>query len=123
MTKVRRRAGWLVAGMVAVSLVMVPREGAASGPFRWPDPPPELGEPDTPPHFELPSWLRDLRPVLTIPQVGIVYLVPRAATATSPSLTQRSRVRVTTAFSFSVGSAAGKWSRVARRRNSEGAQR
>ena len=51
MTKSHRRAGWLVAGLVGLSLVLGAREGIAYGPFRWLDPgPPEMGDPDGPPN-------------------------------------------------------------------------
>ena len=61
MKKSRRRAGWLVGLMVAVSLMMAPRGGAASGPFRWPEPgPPNEGDPDEPASHTGP-WFRGLQ--------------------------------------------------------------
>ena len=49
MTKKHRRAGWLVAGMMAVGLMLAPGVGEA-GPYRWYEPPgpPMAGDPDMP---------------------------------------------------------------------------
>ena len=46
----RRWAAWLAAILIAASLVVLPREGVASGPFIFGDPPVvDEGEPDGPP--------------------------------------------------------------------------
>ena len=45
----RRWAAWLAAILIAASLVVLPREGVASGPFIFGDPPVvDEGEPDVP---------------------------------------------------------------------------
>ena len=50
MKRSRRWAAWLAAILIAASLVVLPREGAASGPFIFGDPPVvDEGEPDGPP--------------------------------------------------------------------------
>ena len=50
MSGVRRRAGWLAAGLLLLSTVLTAREGAASGPWHWVEPPgpPMMGDPDEP---------------------------------------------------------------------------
>lgn len=48
MKKFHRRASWLVAVLLGLSLMTAAR-AEAYGPFRWPEPgPPEMGDPDTP---------------------------------------------------------------------------
>ncbi len=50
MKQPRRWAAWLAALLLAASLAITPREGAASGPFIFNDPPVvDEGEPDGPP--------------------------------------------------------------------------
>jgi hypothetical protein len=56
MMKSHRRASWLVAGLLSLSL-MVAGRAEAYGPFRWPEPgPPEMGDPDTPGSPQAVGW-------------------------------------------------------------------
>jgi hypothetical protein len=50
MTKSRRRAGWLVVGLLGVGLLMGSVRDGWAGPFRWWEPPtpPVMGDPDIP---------------------------------------------------------------------------
>lgn len=58
MKKAHRRAGWLVAGMLGMSLLLVPREGGARV-QRWREPtPPVEGDPDTPGGLAKATWNR-----------------------------------------------------------------
>jgi hypothetical protein len=53
MRTLRRRAGWLAAPLVIAGLLLLPHEGAASGPWKLQEPvnPWYLGDPDTPPNL------------------------------------------------------------------------
>ena len=80
MSRVRRRAGWLTAMLLLLSVVLVPREGAASGPWRWVEPPgpPTMGDPDTPPSARRGGAELEIgRFVITQPQLGYFCIVPR----------------------------------------------
>ena len=75
--KSHRRAGWLVGLLVGVSLMAVPRQGAAYM-IKWPEPgPPQMGDPDTPPSspknvLQLEAW----QLVIAQPQFGLTFVVP-----------------------------------------------
>ena len=43
-----RWVAWMAALALAATLAATPREGAAAGPYRMPDPVPHLGDPDVP---------------------------------------------------------------------------
>ena len=102
MMRSHRRAGWLVGLMVAVSLVLAPRGGAAWGPKPLPDPgPPNEGDPDGPDNSRYPVgrgiYLEFAGPNLLFVRVSVLpkpaHLVDRRAVPTSRPLRPQDRRR------------------------------
>lgn len=93
MMKPHRRAGWLVAFLVGMSLVAGVRDGMAYGPFRWPEPPgpPQIGDPDTPPSVVRNSvGLEGFWRMRLVLVVGRVFVMPRVeGDQLSPTRTKR----------------------------------
>lgn len=81
MKKVRRRAGRLAVPLVIASLTMLPGVGAASGPWRWVDPP-YMGDPDTPGSgLRGRVWPDRWQVVLVQPQFGRLIVIKTPARA------------------------------------------
>lgn len=77
MTKSRRRAGWLVVGLVGMSLMTAARGAEAYGPFRWPEPPLQIGDPDTPPSLRKPPLVPDVFRFIVVPQARLAIVIPK----------------------------------------------
>ena len=74
--KSRRRADWLVVGLMGLSLLVAPATGWA-GPYRWrEDPPPTMGDPDTPPSSPAAIQRKPLRVVRVVVTSHQIYVFP-----------------------------------------------